>query len=71
MGVILEDIPKGRMNPTTNITTWAFLLPRMPLSVDQLTLGGSHTLCRVARRSVWRCGDQILDVFSLSVLKMP
>lgn len=52
-----------------NSNTWAFLLPRIELSADQLTLGGSHTLYRVARRSGWRCGDQILDVFCLSVLK--
>ena len=58
------------MKPTINSTTWAFLLPNMPLSADQLTLGGSHTLYRVARRSVWRCGDQILDVFCLIVRKM-
>lgn len=56
------------MNPRINSTTWMFLLPRIPLSADQLTLGGSQTLYRLARRSVWRCGDQMLDVFSFSDL---
>ncbi len=57
------------MKPKINSTTWAFRLPMMPLSADQLTLGGSHTLYLVARRSVWRCGDQMLDDFCASVLK--
>ena len=62
-----KDLPKGKINPTINITICTFRRPNHPPSVDQFTDGGSQTLRRVARRSSRKCGDQMLDM--LHVLK--
>ena len=66
-----KNLPNGKMNPTMNRTICAFLLPVIPVSADQLTLGGSQTLYRLALRSVRRWGDQMLDVLRRSDRKAP
>lgn len=56
-----DDLPKGKINPTINITICTFLLPNHPpLSLLQFTLGGSHILALVARLSSRKCGLHML-----------
>jgi len=71
-GMFVEiNLPNGKMKPTMNRMICAFRLPRMPVSADQVTLGGSQTLYRLARRSVRRWGDQMLDVMRRRDRKAP
>lgn len=64
----LWHLPKGKTKPTTKRMGWRFWRLSQTLLVDHTADGGSQMPYPIARRSLERCGDQILDGCVLGLL---